>query len=80
MGRTGQDFMDLARPGEIKEHCDPNALATFVEYLIDYGSEETRQVGERLVEQVLDSMGPDARQMAAGMVKRVRAGKRDVFC
>ncbi len=80
LGRTGQDFMDLAKPGEIKEHCDPNALATFVEYLIDYGSEETRQVGERLVEQVLDSMGPDARQMAAGMVKRVRAGKRDVFC
>jgi 2-iminoacetate synthase len=72
--------MDLAKPGEIKEHCDPNALATFVEYLIDYGSEETRQVGERLVEQVLDSMGPDARQMAAGMVKRVRAGRRDVFC
>jgi 2-iminoacetate synthase len=80
LGRTGQDFMDLAKPGEIKEHCDPNALATFVEYLIDYGSEETRQVGERLVEQVLDSMGPDARQMAAGMVKRVRAGRRDVFC
>jgi 2-iminoacetate synthase len=80
LGRTGQDFMDLAKPGEIKEHCDPNALATFVEYLIDYGSEETRQVGERLVEQVLDAMGPDARQMAAGMVKRVRAGKRDVFC
>jgi 2-iminoacetate synthase len=80
LGRTGQDFMDLAKPGEIKEHCDPNALATFVEYLIDYGSEQTRQVGERLVEQVLDSMGPDARQMAAGMVKRVRAGRRDVFC
>ena len=80
LGRTGQDFMDLAKPGEIKEHCDPNALATFVEYLIDYGSQETRQVGERLVEQVLESMGPDARQMATGMVKRVRAGKRDVFC
>jgi len=80
LGRTGQDFMDLAKPGEIKEHCDPNALATFVEYLIDYGSEETRAVGERLVESVLASMEPSTRQMAAGMVKRVRAGKRDVFC
>jgi 2-iminoacetate synthase len=80
LGRTGQDFMDLAKPGEIKEHCDPNALATFVEYLIDYGSEETRVVGERLVEDVLASMGPVPQQMAASMVKRVRAGKRDVFC
>jgi 2-iminoacetate synthase len=72
--------MELAKPGEIKEHCDPNALATFVEYLIDYGSEETRAVGEGLVEQVLGSMEPGPRQMAASMVKRVRAGKRDVFC
>ena len=80
LGRTGQDFMDLAKPGEIKEHCDPNALATFVEYLIDYGSEETRAVGEQLVESVMASMGPVPRQMAASMVTRVRAGKRDVFC
>jgi 2-iminoacetate synthase len=72
--------MDLAKPGEIKEHCDPNALATFVEYLIDYGSEETRAVGEQLVERVMESMGPVPRQMAASMVTRVRAGKRDVFC
>ena len=25
LGRTGKDFMDLAKPGEIKQHCDPNA-------------------------------------------------------
>ena len=80
LGRTGQDFMDLAKPGEIKEHCDPNALATFVEYLIDYGSDETRAVGEQLVGTVLESMAPASRQMAASMVSRVRAGKRDVFC
>jgi len=80
LGRTGQDFMDLAKPGEIKEHCDPNALATFVEYLIDYGSEETRAVGEQLVDRMLETLGPVPRQTAASMVSRVRAGKRDVFC
>jgi 2-iminoacetate synthase len=72
--------MDLAKPGEIKEHCDPNALATFVEYLIDYGSAETRVVGEQLVANVLDSMEPVPRLMATGMVSRVRTGRRDVFC
>jgi len=30
LGRTGQDFMDLAKPGAIKLHCDPNALSTFL--------------------------------------------------
>ena len=43
------DFMDLAKPGEIKYHCDPNALSTLLEYLDDYGSPETRAVGERLI-------------------------------
>ena len=42
LGRTGMDFMDLAKPGDIKHHCDPNALSTFQEYLLDYGSAETR--------------------------------------
>jgi len=78
--RTGRDFMDLAKPGAIKEHCDPNALATFVEYLIDDGSAETRAAGERLVHEVLAEMDPVPQQMAANMVERVRAGKRDVFC
>ncbi len=43
LGRTGMDFMDLAKPGEIKHHCDPNALSTFEEYLLDYASEPTRE-------------------------------------
>ena len=46
LGRTGMDFMDLAKPGDIKHHCDPNALSTFLEYLLDYGSAETRAIGE----------------------------------
>ena len=45
LGRTGMDFMDLAKPGEIKHHCDPNALSTFLEYLLYYGSVKTRKAG-----------------------------------
>jgi len=80
LGRTGKDFMDLAKPGDIKAHCDPNALSTFTEYLIDYASPETRAVGDALVERVLESMEPGPRQTATSMVTRVRAGKRDVLC
>ena len=32
-GRVGADFMDLAKPGLIKEYCKPNAMFTFREYL-----------------------------------------------
>lgn len=80
LGRTGQDFMDLAKPGLIKEHCDPNALSTFMEYLLDYGSDETKTAGEKLIEKVLEKMPPTAKQRSIAMLEKVRNGRRDVFC
>ncbi len=80
LGRTGADFMDLAKPGAIKHHCDPNALATFTEYLADFGSQETREIGERCIADTLNSMEEGPRCTAAAMVERVRGGERDVFC
>jgi 2-iminoacetate synthase len=80
LGRTGVDFMDLAKPGEIKTHCDPNAVSTFLEYLLDYASPETRRVGEALIEKTLQGMEPPARERAEKLAAQVRAGKRDVYC
>ena len=79
LGRTGADFMDLAKPGEIKQHCDPNGLSTFMEYLLDYASPETRAIGDRLVEDVLAGMDGKAGATARKLVEAVRAGKRDVY-
>jgi 2-iminoacetate synthase len=78
-GRTGQDFMDLAKPGEIKYHCHPNALSTFLEYLRDYAGPRTRTAGEQLISIELDHM--DAQQTASTepMLASVRSGERDVF-
>lgn len=80
LGRTGRDFMDLAKPGEIKHHCDPNALTTFQEYLLDYASPATREVGERLIQQALAELPEPLRQTTRRMMERVKQGERDVFC
>lgn len=80
LGRTGADFMDLAKPGEIKLHCDPNALSTLLEYLIDYGSEETKAEGEALISEAMAKMDGQARSRAEKLVEQVRNGKRDAFC
>lgn len=80
LGRTGKDFMDLAKPGEIKNHCDPNALSTFEEYLLDYASAATRQAGEKQIENVIRTMPAEQAKRARGMVDKVKEGKRDVFC
>jgi 2-iminoacetate synthase len=79
LGRTGQDFMDLAKPGDIRNHCDPNALATFQEYLIDYASPETRAEGEALIATVLAEQGAEQRLRTERMLGAVTSGKRDVF-
>ncbi|MCD8138514.1 MAG: [FeFe] hydrogenase H-cluster radical SAM maturase HydG [Planctomycetaceae bacterium] len=80
LGRTGKDFMDLAKPGEIRHHCDPNAFSTFTEYLQDYASPETKAVGDALIAQAIGEMEPDEARLVGGMVEKVRAGGRDVYC
>ncbi|MEG0901305.1 MAG: [FeFe] hydrogenase H-cluster radical SAM maturase HydG, partial [Clostridia bacterium] len=47
-GRTGDRFMSLCKSGQIQNCCHPNALMTLKEYLMDYASPETKQIGEAL--------------------------------
>jgi 2-iminoacetate synthase len=79
LGRTGKDFMDLAKPGEIRHHCDPNALSTFSEYLHDYASPATQAEGNCLIEKRMSEMDEKDRRVSLTMLAQVRAGKRNVF-
>jgi len=78
-GRTGVDFMDMAKPGEIKYHCEPNALSTFTEYLEDYANPETKKAGEQLILHQIAGMDEKQREIAAPMIEAVRSGERDVY-
>ena len=79
LGRTGQDFMDLAKPGEIKYHCQPNALSTFLEYLCDYASPAAKAAGEKLISIELQHMDQQQNACTLPMLNQVRRGERDVF-
>lgn len=80
LGRTGQDFMDLAKPGDIKAHCGPNALSSFMEYLNNYASPQTREVGIKLIEKTILDMDGLPQRRARKLVDRVKQGQKDVFC
>ncbi|WP_321346788.1 [FeFe] hydrogenase H-cluster radical SAM maturase HydG [uncultured Draconibacterium sp.] len=80
MGRTGQDFMDLAKPGDIRLHCAPNGLSSFKEYLQNYASPETREIGDELIRETIAGMSGIAKQRAEKLVNRVKAGRDDVYC
>jgi len=79
-GRTGKDFMEMAKPGEIQELCAPNAILTFKEYLLDYASVETRKAGEETLHRHLEdvALGP-MREETQKRLRRIEEGKRDLY-
>ena len=77
-GRTGDRFMELCKNMQILNCCHPNALLTLKEYLLDYASEETREIGEAMIERELARIpNPKARETATEHLKRIGEGKRD---
>jgi 2-iminoacetate synthase len=80
LGRTGHDFMDLAKPGKIKEHCEPNAILTFMEYIIDHASPKTKQLGRELIDNTIKEMPSALSRKTQKLLDRVMKGERDIFC
>jgi 2-iminoacetate synthase len=72
--------MDLAKPGDIKLHCAPNALSSFKEYLQNFASPETAEIGNALIHSTIESMSGVARQRAEKLVQRGIDGRDDVYC
>jgi len=80
LGRTGGDFMDLAKPGLIQKFCRTNAIITFKEYLESYASPETKAEGERLIAELLEETPePAVKQELAERLKRIEDGERDLY-
>lgn len=77
-GRTGEAFMKIAKKGHIHRFCHPNSLLTLQEYLQDYATAETKQIGEAVVEKErLTIVGPI--KALDKKMKRVIAGERDLY-
>lgn len=77
-GRTGDRFMSLLKAGQISNCCQPNALMTLKEYLMDYASDKTRKDGEKLIEKELANVASDkVRQITREHLKDIAEGKRD---
>ncbi|MFN3307187.1 MAG: [FeFe] hydrogenase H-cluster radical SAM maturase HydG, partial [Candidatus Kapaibacteriota bacterium] len=80
LGRVGEDFMELCKPGLIKTHCHPNGLTTLKEYLIDYADEETRIVGEKLITKELNKIThKKLREKTIEYLSRIEKGERDLY-
>ena len=77
-GRTGDRFMSLCKSGQIHNCCLPNALITLKEYLQDYATEKTKQVGEKLIAKQMESIPKDkVKQIVLDTLEKIQNGQRD---
>ena len=77
-GRTGDRFMTLCKNMQILNCCHPNALMTLKEYLEDYASPETKEIGSKLIEQELEKIpNPKVKATATEYIHNIADGKRD---
>ena len=78
-GRTGDRFMVLAKSGEINNVCQPNALLTLKEFIIDYGREKTKVLGENIIKKELDEIKNEAvKASVIEKLNRIENGERDL--
>ena len=77
-GRTGDRFMSLCKSGQIQNCCHPNALITLKEFLEDYASEETRRIGEEMIQSELQNIPNEkTRRLTTEYVAKIHDGARD---
>ena len=77
-GRTGDRFMSLCKSGQINNCCLPNALMTLKEYLMDYASPETKEIGEKLIASQLGDIPRErTREIVIDRLQQIAAGQRD---
>ncbi len=80
LGRTGEHFMEFAVPGFVKRFCTPNAVLTFLEYMEDYSSPETKVVGMKQVERELERMPDgDQKEQLVERIGQIKQGARDLY-
>ncbi|RCW44102.1 iron-only hydrogenase maturation protein HydG [Halanaerobium sp. MA284_MarDTE_T2] len=85
-GRTGDKIMNLLKCGTEGKFCKLNAVLTFREWLDDFASPETKEVGEKVLQEELkqienDPFFEDKKLLAdfKNFYERIKNGERDIY-
>ena len=79
-GRTGYRFMSLCKSGQIVNCCHPNALMTLTEFLVDYASDETKEIGYKMIEEELNKItNPKVLEIAKDNIENIKNSNRRDF-
>ena len=77
-GRTGDRFMQLCKSKQIQNCCHPNALMTLKEYLEDYASKDTKEIGDKLIIKELANIPNEkVKEIVVKNLENIKNGQRD---
>lgn len=79
-GRTGDRFMQLAKAGTIQHVCQPNALLTLMEYILDYGDNELNEIGTSFIMREVEKIPrEDIKKLVLKHLVQLKNGQRDLY-
>jgi 2-iminoacetate synthase len=81
-GRTGGCIMDALKTGREGKFCKINAVLTFREWLDDFASPKTREIGLKLIDSELEAIKAWLPKFYPSVIKQYEAtvrGERDLF-
>ncbi len=79
-GRTGDRFMSLAKAGTIGLICEPNALMTLTEYIMDYGDQDLIESGLQYIFKHAETIkNQTVKEKLKTNIYRIIKGERDLF-
>ncbi|HBN83570.1 MAG TPA: [FeFe] hydrogenase H-cluster radical SAM maturase HydG [Clostridiales bacterium] len=78
-GRTGEQFMKVAKSKFVHNYCIPNAIFTLKEYLLDYATPETKVKGEQVLKHHMEQFkGEPVYQTILENLIKLESGERDL--
>ena len=81
-GRTGECIMDSLRTGAEGKLCKLNAVITFREWLDDFASPQTKELGEKIIRSEIDEVKvkvPKVWDTFIDYYNRTAGGERDLY-
>ena len=78
-GRTGERFMEIVKSGELYKICEANALITLKEFIDDYGTDKTREIGDKLIKKSINEIDNESfRKSVEEKINKISKGTRDL--
>ena len=78
-GRTGENFVNKAKHGEIQRYCLPNALLTLEEYALDFAPDGTKKMINRIINDNKKDIPNKLFNQFILKLKKIKNGERDLF-